>query len=177
MCPSCWPSPGSLPGTPLSAATLKVRTDAEEIAAAERIVRGRVESVRTERRNGTGVIETVARLRVIDDYAGGADRIIEIRELGGTVAGSTLHIPGAAQFVVGDDVLAMVERKGGAWRPSAMSRSVYGVRETVAGAQLVRQTTGEPTAGERPASLVGWLCRDRSHRASANPRAHVRGRR
>ncbi len=134
----------------LSAATLRIRSDAEEIAAAERIVRGRVESVRSERRNGTGVIETIARLRVIDDYAGGAERTIEIRELGGTVAGTTLHVPGAAHLVAGDDILALVERKGGAWRPSAMSRSVYGVRETMAGTELIRQSTGEPMAGDRP---------------------------
>lgn len=144
-------------GTPVSAATLKIRTDAEEIAAADRIVRGRVESVRSERRHGTGVIETIARLRVIDDYAGGADRVIEIRELGGTVAGTTLHVPGAAHLVTGDDILALVERKGGAWRPSAMSRSIYGVRQTFAGTELVRQASGEPVPGERPRrSLAGF---------------------
>ena len=107
----------TLVSPPSSAATLKVRADAEEIAAADRIVRGRVESVRTERQDGTGVIETIARLRVIDDYAGGADRDIEIRELGGTVGDTTLHVPGAAQFMVGDDILALVERTRGGWRP------------------------------------------------------------
>lgn len=132
---------------PTSAATLRARTDAQEIAAADRIVRGRVESVRAERRAGTGVIETVARVRVIDDYTGGTDRVIEIRELGGTVGDTTLRVPGAAQFIVGDDIVALVEQAGGAWRPSAMSRSVYGVRQTLAGPELVRQVTEEPAAG------------------------------
>lgn len=83
-----------------TAATLKARSDAEHIVAADRIVCGRVEAVRTERRSGSGVIETVARLRVIDDYTGGTDRVLEIRELGGTVGDTTLRVPGAAQFVV-----------------------------------------------------------------------------
>jgi len=133
--------------TPVAGATLKARTDSEEIAAADRIVRGRVEAVRTERRSGSGVIETIARVRVIDDYTGGAERVIEIRELGGTVGNTTLRVPGAAQFIVGDDIMALVERKGGGWRPSAMGRSIYGVRDTLAGAELIRQDSGEPVAG------------------------------
>ena len=124
------------------AATLKARSDAEAIAAADRIVRGRVEAVRTERRTGNGVIETVARLRVLDDYTGGTDAVIEIRELGGTVGDTTLVIPGTARFIVGDDVLALVERTGSEWRPSAMSRSVFGVRDGPGGTQLLRQEAG-----------------------------------
>ncbi len=141
------------------AATLRARTDAQEIAAADRIVRGRVESVRTERRAGSGVIETVARVRVVDDYTGGTDNVIEIRELGGTLGDTTLHVPGAARFIVGDDIVALVERKGAGWRPSSMSRSVYGVRQSVAGVDLVRQDTGEPiagAAGARRRSLDGF---------------------
>ena len=152
---------------PVAAATLKARSDAEEIAAADRIVRGRVESVRTERRSGTGVIETVARVRVIDDYAGGADPVIEIRELGGTVGDTTLHVVGAAQFLVGDDILALVEHTAGGWRPSSMSRSIYGVRDTVAGAELVRQESGEPVvgdAGPRRRSLASFAAAIRSVR-------------
>ncbi|WP_239493041.1 BACON domain-containing carbohydrate-binding protein [Luteitalea sp. TBR-22] len=133
--------------SPALAATLKARTDAEEIAAADRIVRGRVESVRTERRAGSGAIETVARVRVVDDYTGGTDRVIEIRELGGTVGDTTLVVPGAARFLVGDDIVALVERKAGGWRPSAMGRSIFGVRQSAAGTELVRQDTDEPLVG------------------------------
>ncbi len=149
----------ALGSTESRAATLRARTDAQEIAAADRIVRGRVESVRSERRAGSGVIETIARLRVIDDYAGGSDRVIDVRELGGTVGDTTLHIPGAAQFLVGDDIVALVEQTSSGWRPSAMSRSVYGVRETAAGPELLRQQTGELVvgpAGPSRRSLAGF---------------------
>lgn len=129
------------------ASTLKARTDAEEIAAADRIVRGRIESVRTERRTGSGVIETVATLRVIDDYTGGRDRVIEIRELGGTIGEQRLTVPGAATFIVGDDILALVEQTRRGYRPSAMGRSVHGVRNTPAGLELVRQDSGGNVAG------------------------------
>jgi hypothetical protein len=128
-----------------SAATLRARSDAAAIAAADRIVRGRVESVRTERRPGSGLIETIARLRVVDDFTGGTDRTLEIRELGGTVGDTTLSIPGAARFVVGDDVVALVERRGGSWRPSAMAASVFGVRTAAAGLELVAQAADLPT--------------------------------
>lgn len=151
-------------GASATAATLKVRTDAEEIAAADRIVRGRVEAVRTERRAGSGAIETVARVRVVDDYTGGADRVIEIRELGGTLGDTTLSVPGAARFIVGDDIIALVERTGGGWRPSAMSRSIYGVRETVAGTELVRQVTGEPASGSGRRSLTAFAAAVRTVR-------------
>ncbi len=135
---------------PTRAATIKARTEAEEIAAADRIVRGRVESVRTARRAGSGAIETIARVRVIDDYTGAGDPVIEIRELGGTVGGTTLAVPGAATFIVGDDILALVERKGEAWRPSSMARSIFGVRATAGGTALLRQDAGAHVVGGDP---------------------------
>jgi hypothetical protein len=153
-----------LAAVPARAATLKVRTDAQEIAAADRIVRGRVEAVRTERRAGSGAIETVARVRVVDDYTGGSESVIEIRELGGTVGETTLQVPGAAQFLVGDDIVALVERKAGGWRPSAMSRSVYGVRESLGGLELVRQVTEEPVAGPQRRSLASFAAAVRTVR-------------
>jgi hypothetical protein len=130
---------------PTSAATIRARSEAAAIAAADRIVRGRVEAVRTERRPGSGLIETVARLRVVDDFTGGTERTLEIRELGGTVGDTTLSIPGAARFVVADDVVALVEGRAGSWRPSAMAASVFGVRNSAAGLELVAQAADLPT--------------------------------
>jgi hypothetical protein len=139
-----------LAAVPAEGATLKARSDADEIAAADRIIRGRVESVRTERRPDTGVIDTIARVRVVDDYTGGTDRVLEIREIGGTVGDTTLTVPGAARFIPGDDILALVERTASGWRPSAMSRSVYGVRDTPGGTELVRQEAGAQVVGGDP---------------------------
>ena len=132
---------------PIEASTLRARSDSEEIAAADRIVRGRVEAVRTERRAGSGVIETVATVRVIDDYTGGQDRTLEIRELGGALDGQRLTVPGAASFIVGDEVVALVEATRGGWRPSAMARSIHGVRQTPAGVELIRQDGGGHVVG------------------------------
>ncbi len=153
---------------PADASTLKVRTDAEAIAAADRIVRGRVEAVRTERRAGSGAIETVASIRIVEDYSGGADRVIEIREIGGTIGSTTLAIPGAARFIVGDDILALVERRGGAWRPSAMARSVFGVRDSATGTQLVQQSEAAASdAGMSTRSLAGFAAAVRQVRGTA----------
>nr|MBA2354619.1 hypothetical protein [Acidobacteriota bacterium] len=131
----------SWPGL-LQAATMRARTDGEAIAAADRIVRARVESVRTEQRPDSGIIETVARLRVIDDYTGGIETLVEVRELGGTVGSTTLTVPGAARFLEGDQILTLLERTRRGWRPSAMSHSVFGVRDSATGPEMIRQDTG-----------------------------------
>ena len=130
-----------------SAATLKAMSDAELVAASDRVVRGRVLSVRVERRPGSGVLETVARLAVTEDYTGHAEAEVEVRELGGTLGGTRLAVPGATQFLVGDDLVVLLERRGGAYRPVAMGHSAFGVRATGGDALLWRQQADAHMAG------------------------------
>ncbi len=131
----------------LSAATLRAWSDAELVRASDAVVRGRVLDVRVETRAGTGVIETVARIAVSDDYAGDADAVIEVREVGGTLGATTLEVPGAARFIVGDDIVVALERKGGHYRPTSMGHAVFGVRGTPDGTMLVRQGVGAHLVG------------------------------
>ena len=72
---------GSLAG----ASTVAYRTDAELIAASDRMVHGRVLSVRTERGADGRTIYSVARLAVLEDFTGNSDPVIEVWELGGTI--------------------------------------------------------------------------------------------
>lgn len=134
-------------GETATGATLRALSDEQLIALADRIVRGRVVSVRVERRPGTGILETVARLAVSDDYTGDATPIVEVRELGGTLDGTRLVVPGATQFVVGDDLLVMLEHRGGSYRSVGMGHTAFGVRETADGVTLWRQDTGMHVTG------------------------------
>lgn len=130
-----------------AAATLRALSDEQLVALADRVVRGRVLSVRVERRPGTGILETVARLAVSDDYTGDDTPTVEVRELGGTLDGTRLMVPGATQFVVGDDLLLMLERRGGSYRSVGMGHTAFGVRQTADGVTLWRQDTGAHVTG------------------------------
>lgn len=130
------------------AATLRAWSDAELVRASDVVVRGRVIDVRVVTRPGSGVIETVARVAVAEDYTGDADDVIEIRELGGSIGAMRLDVPGAARFIVGDDIIVALEHKRGYYRPITMGRAVFGVRDTPRGTMLVRQGTEAHVAGE-----------------------------
>src|SRR5690606_37102530 len=94
----------------LGATTVRAWTDAELVQASDLVVRGRVLDVRVEAR-GDGVIETVASVAVSEDYAGDPAAVVEVRELGGTLGAVSLEVPGAARFIVGDDIVLALERK------------------------------------------------------------------
>jgi hypothetical protein len=140
---SAWPAG-------LYAATLRPMTDAQLVAAADHVVRGRVLQVRVERRPDTGVIETVAQVAVTDDLTGAADAVIEVREIGGELGGVELVVPGAARFLAGDDLVLVLERRARGLRPVAMSHAVFGVRASASGLQMLRQDTGAHVAGGEP---------------------------
>lgn len=155
----------------LGAATLRPMTDAQLVAAADHVIRGRILSVRVERRPGSGVLETVAKVAVSDDYTGDADAVIEVREIGGALDGVELIVPGAARFLVGDDVLMLLESRGRGHRPMAMGHAVFGVRSSGAGPQIVRQDTGAHMIGGEPGPARQALA------AFADLVERVRGRR
>jgi hypothetical protein len=133
--------------SPATGATLRALSDEQLVALADHVVRGRVVSVRVERRPGTGIIETVARVAVSDDYTAESPPVVEVRELGGTLDGTRLVVPGATQFLLGDDVLLLLERRGGSYRSVGMGHTAFGVRATEEGLTLWRQDTGTHAAG------------------------------
>ena len=96
----------SLP-TPTRGATVPYRTDAELIALATRVVRGRVlDSVAERRPDGT--IRTRTRIAVLEDFTGAANRVVTIYELGGVLGdGASMVVPGSPHFTRGDEVGAL----------------------------------------------------------------------
>lgn len=142
------------------AATLRAWTDADLVRAADRVVRGRVLDVRVAPREGSGVLETIARLAVVEDYTGETEAIVEVREIGGALGDTRLEVPGAARFLVGDEVVVALERRGGHLRPIAMGHGVFGVRTSLGEAVLVRQDSEAHVVGGSAApgqqSLAGF---------------------
>jgi hypothetical protein len=132
---------------PAGATTIPYRTDGELVALADRVVHGRVVSVTTE--SSARRIYTVTRVAVLEDFTGVNEAVVEIRELGGRVGHEEMWIPGAPRFLVGQEVLVLLERsRGGAYRTVALSFSAFGVTRTAGGATVQRVWTGAEVVGE-----------------------------
>ena len=65
------------------------------------------------RAGGRRTIYTVARIAVLEDFTGGTDAVIEVRELGGAIDGVQMWVPGAPIFVPGQEVVLCLERAAG----------------------------------------------------------------
>lgn len=138
------------------AATVLYRTDAQLVAVSERVVHGRVLDVRTERvPGGRRTIYTVARIAVLEDFTGGGDAVIEVRELGGAIDGEQMWVPGVPVFVPGEDIVLCLERAGGSvtggaarWRTVAMEFSAFRVDPGTDGdAMLTRDAASSNVIG------------------------------
>jgi matrixin len=120
------------------AATVPYRTDAELIALATRVVRGRVIDNAVER-TPDGAIRTRTRLAVLEDFTGGVDRVITVYELGGRLPdGTAMWIPGAPRFAPAEDVVLCLEAAGGGFRTVSMAFAAFRVRTAGASVMLER---------------------------------------
>jgi len=149
--------------TPTRGATVPYRTDAELIALATRVVRGRVlDSVAERRPDGT--IRTRTRLAVLEDFTGGADRVVTIYELGGVLGdGASMVVPGSPHFTRGDEVVLCLERTGDGFRTVALAFSAFAVGSTSGGVTPLSRLPGELTvvgrqraAGDAARTLEGF---------------------
>ena len=132
-----------------SAATVPYRTDAELIAIADRVVRGRVLDSVVERAP-SGAIHTRTRVAVIEDFTGGADTIITVLERGGRLPdGTTVWIPGAPRFAPGEDVVLCLERTASGYRTVSMGFSAFRVGAAVAGDRPLTRFAGTAVVASR----------------------------
>ena len=132
-----------------SAATVLYRSDAELIALADRVVRGRVLDSVVERAP-TGIIRTRTRVAVIEDFTGATDTVLTVFERGGRLPdGTTLWIPGAPQFAPGDDVVLCLERTADGYRTVSMAFSAFRVGAAVAGDRPLTRFGGAAVVGGR----------------------------
>jgi hypothetical protein len=142
------------------AATVPYRTDGELIGLASRVVRGRVIDS-SAAADADGAIRTSTRLAVLEDFTGGADRIITVVELGGRLSdGRALWIPGAPRFAAGEDVVLCLEAARGGFRTVSMAFAAFRVRPGAAGGALERfggvAVVGGPGGVEPLRTLAGF---------------------
>jgi hypothetical protein len=139
-CPLAWLLLTTLLAQPAESATIRYRTDAELIQLAARVVRGRVLSVSAERAGSSGLIHTLTRIAVLEDFTGFTDQELTIRELGGTIDDETLFVGGAVTYQPGSEVVVCLEAlPNGRYRSLAMGLSKFDITPTADGdALLVR---------------------------------------
>ena len=139
---------------PAAASTVPYRTDGDLVALASRVVHGRVLSVRTEP-GDSNRIYTVTRVAVLEDLTGVDESIVEVRELGGRIGIDEMFVAGTPGYVVGQEVLLLLERGPRGLRNVALSFSAFHVvPEGVTGAEagVVRFAAGLEVLGERAES-------------------------
>ncbi|MEO5821834.1 MAG: BACON domain-containing carbohydrate-binding protein [Vicinamibacteraceae bacterium] len=145
---------GLVAATPAAASTVPYRTDGDLVALASRVVYGRVLSVATETAENNRIY-TVTRLAVIEDLTGVNASIIEVRELGGRIGSDEMFVAGTPGYIVGQDVLLLLERGPRGLRTVALAFSAFHVvPEGVVGAEagVVRFAAGLEVLGDRPES-------------------------
>jgi Matrixin/Putative binding domain, N-terminal len=135
---------------PAGASTVLYRSDAALVAMSSRVVRAQALDVRAEQVDG--LIVTVTRFAVLEDFTGGTDSVIEVRELGGAIGDRTMWVPGAPRYTPGQEVVLCLEPWRGGYRTVSMGFSAFSVRRS-AGVQPVLDrfadglsVVGAPTA-------------------------------
>ena len=117
-----------LAASSVNGSTVMYRTDAELIAASDRVVHARVIRQRTERPGGPdGAIYTVSTLAILEDFTGQGGSEVEAWELGGTFGDETMWVGGAVKYEVGSTVVVCLERGRFGMRSVAMGFSTFAV--------------------------------------------------
>jgi hypothetical protein len=127
-----------VPGVAL-ATTVRLQSERQMTAAAAAIARGTVLSV-TPRRHSSGLVVTDVTLRVERLLKAAAPvSTLVFTQLGGTLDGKTLHVPGQSSFTVGEEVLVFLERGGDSLVEMGVGAGKYRVLREPGGAAIERQ--------------------------------------
>jgi hypothetical protein len=149
---------------PAAGATVLYLTDGELVSHATRVVHARVLRIHASR-GADGVVRTTTELAVIEDFTGVPGERLQMRELGGTVGGDELIVPGAPRLSIGDEVVVCLERgPGDTWRSVGLSLGTFRVSDIVpessgADSPPLQRTdrgthiVGRPAVVPRPATL------------------------
>ena len=121
------------------ASTVVYRTDAQLVAASERVVHGRVVAQRPARVGQDGRVYTVTTLQLIQDLTGNPGPSVEIWELGGTDGAAFFYVGGAVEYRLGEEVLVFLERGPLGYRSVAMGFSKFDVLPAANGDRELRR--------------------------------------
>ena len=162
---------------PAVASTVIFRTDAQLVALSERVVHGRVVAKRTTRGGPQGLrIYTVTTLQIIEDLTGVDGDTVEVWELGGAVDGEYMHVGGAVEFRLGEEVLVCLERGPQGLRTVAMGFSKFDVLPAVNGERSLRRNLRETNVVGGLVTRAPFLSEFRALTARATGRPSRPGR-
>ncbi|MGC4113179.1 MAG: hypothetical protein QM765_00560 [Myxococcales bacterium] len=147
---------------PAFATTVLPLTRADLAARADTIVRAKVDSRTVVRSEKTGRILTRSKLTVLQTYKGTPKPALELEQMGGTLDGATLVVPGDARIGTGEEVVLYLRCVGKErCHVFGLGLGKYGVRTEKDGRKLavrdlqgLKSLSGEPMAEERPLPLA-----------------------
>lgn len=136
------------------ATTVKGLSDSQLTRSASRVFRGKVVETRSELAVD-GRIVTRVRFEVNESLKGTAAPVVELLQPGGTFAGRTLVVAGAASFSSGEEVVVFVGKvcpRTGCAFTVGLAQGKYRVVRDSGPARVQRRLGGLTFVGPRPAS-------------------------
>ena len=134
------------------ATTVLPLTRADLASRADTIVRAKVGTRTTVRSEKTGRILTRTKLSVLATYKGEAKAELELEQMGGTLDGATLVVPGDARIATGEEAVLYLRCVGKArCHVFGLGLGKYGVRTEKDGRKIaVRDLQGLRSLSGRP---------------------------
>lgn len=139
------------------ATTVRFHSEAEMVDRAAVVVRGTVETVQA-RLHPSGFIVTDVTVRVGRLLKATASRErVRFVQLGGTINGITLNVPGRSQYRAGEEVLVFLERDGDDLVELGVGAGKYSIIRGADGAALAERELGHSSfvryQGERGSAV------------------------
>lgn len=139
-------------------ATTVLHVPLEELAAGTPLVVRAVVSEQKVSWSGDGLrILTRTRLRVVEVLKGKAAPELTVQQVGGTLDGMAMRIPGDAQFAAGEEVVLFLEphpTDAGEFVLVAMNAAKFTVQESAEGPRVVRDLAGLAFARPGPDGVI-----------------------
>ena len=110
---------------PSSATTMFHVSDLEQAQKSDAVVIATIGTAKTGPHPNKKSIMTETNILVEEVLAGNAPRFLTIRQMGGTLNGKTMYVPGDARLNEGKKVVLFLHEENGHWYLTAMEQSKY----------------------------------------------------
>ena len=110
---------------PAHATTAYHVTDIEQAKLSSAVVVARIGVSKTQKHTTYQSIMTTTEIFVDEVLYGAAPSTLHIQQMGGTLNGKTLYLPGDARFKVGEKCVLFLYEKNGRWFLTALEQSKY----------------------------------------------------
>ena len=126
-----------------SATTALFVTDAEQAEISTAVVIAKVAGSEVLPHDKYETLMTRTQLQVEEVLFGSAPSEVLLHQVGGTLDGKTIHVPGDARFELGERCVLFLRHVEGRWYLTAMEQSKYLIAEHPKFGLLMKRTLGE----------------------------------